>query len=155
MKKRDLTVSGMWYFNAHAQSPMHFFALSFLKVPTTCLRTAMAMARLCFCTRLCLSAGLPEPFLDAYVISTKGWLGVAKVSCILRHWGFQLILAYSLARPAILVVGKGRKGIFISSLSFLFLFLSCPYLLSPPLSLLFSPFHWATTQNDPQGLTGC
>ena len=31
--------------------------------------------------------------------------GVAKVSCILRHWGVQLILAYSWARPAIIVAG--------------------------------------------------
>ena len=51
-----------------------------------------------------------------------------------------LILAYSWARPAILVAGKGRGGnIFISSvssLSFLFLFLPCPPLSSPLLSLL-------------------
>ena len=37
-----------------------------------------------------------------------GWSGGAKVLCILHHWGVQLILAYSWARPAILVVGKGR-----------------------------------------------
>ena len=30
-----------------------------------------------------------------------------------HHWGVQLILAYSWARPAILVVGKGRGGIFL------------------------------------------
>ena len=68
-----------------------------------------------------------------------GWLGGAKVSFILRHRGVQLILAYSWARPAILVAGKGRGGVFISSfssLSFLFLFLSCPSLSSPLLSLL-------------------
>ena len=35
---------------------------------------------------------------------------MAKVSCILRHCSMQLILAYSWARPAILVVGKGREG---------------------------------------------
>ena len=38
--------------------------------------------------------------------------GVAKVSCILRHRVVQLILAYSLARPAIPVAGKGRGGMF-------------------------------------------
>ena len=68
------------------------------------------------------------------------WSGGAKVLCILHHWGVQLILAYSWARPAILVVGKGRGGnVFISSvssLSFLFLFLPCPSLSSPLLSLL-------------------
>ena len=42
-----------------------------------------------------------------------GWSGVAKVSCILRHRGIQLILAYSWARPAILVAGKGRGGMFL------------------------------------------
>ena len=37
---------------------------------------------------------------------------MAKVSCSLRHWGIQLILAYSWARPAILVADKGRGGMF-------------------------------------------
>ena len=35
-----------------------------------------------------------------------GWFGEAKVLCILRHQGIQLILAYSWARPAILEAGK-------------------------------------------------
>ena len=60
-----------------------------------------------------------------------GWLGSAKVSCILRHRGVQLILAYSWARPAILVAGKGRWGIF---LFLLFLhFHSCSFLPYPSL----------------------
>ena len=66
------------------------------------------------------------------------WSGGAKVSCILCHWGVQLILAYSWARPVILVAGKGRGNVFISfvsSLSFLFLFLPCPSLSSLLLSL--------------------
>ena len=42
-----------------------------------------------------------------------GWSGGAKVSCILRHWGVQLILVYSWARPAILVAGKGRGGMYL------------------------------------------
>ena len=69
-----------------------------------------------------------------------GWSGGAKVLCILHHRGVQLILTYSWARPAVLVVGKGRGGMFfissVSSLSFLFLFLPCPSLSSPLLSLL-------------------
>ena len=89
---------------------------------------------------------------------TRGWSGGAKVLCILHHWGVQLILAYSWARPAILVVGKGRGGMF---LFLLFLhFHSCSSFFPVPLfhllySLfyLFSPFLWETTQNDPQGLT--
>ena len=87
-----------------------------------------------------------------------GWSGGAKVLCILHHWGVQLILAYSWARPAILVVGKGRGGMF---LFLLFLhFHSCSSFSPVPLfhllySLfyLFSPFLWEMTQNDPQGLT--
>ena len=70
-----------------------------------------------------------------------GWSDVAKVSYILHQWGVQLILAGSWARPAILVSGKGkgRGGMFISSvssLSFLFFFLPCPSLSSPLLFLL-------------------
>ena len=68
-----------------------------------------------------------------------GWSDVLKVSCILRHRGVQLTLAYSWARPTILLAGKGRGDIFISSgslLSFLFLFLPCPSYSSHPLSLL-------------------
>ena len=42
-----------------------------------------------------------------------GWTGVAKVSCILRHQSVQLILVYNWARPAILVAGKGRRGMFL------------------------------------------
>ena len=84
--------------------------------------------------------------------------GGAKVSCILRHWGVQLILAYSWARPAILVAGKGRGGIF---LFLLFLhFHSCSSFFPVPffhlfyfLFYLFSPFLREMTQNDPQGLT--
>ena len=55
-------------------------------------------------------APIPDP--RAAVSYWWGWLGVVKVSCILRHWGAQLILAYSLARPAILVAGKGRDACF-------------------------------------------
>ena len=87
-----------------------------------------------------------------------GWSGGAKVLCILHHWGVQLILAYSWARPAILVVGKGRGGMFLVLL--ILHFHSCSSFFPVPLfnllySLLylFSPFLWETTQNDPQGLT--
>ena len=91
-------------------------------------------------------------------IASLGWSGGAKVLCILHHRGVQLILAYNWARPAILVVGKGRGGMF---LFLLFLhFLSCSSFFPVPLfhllySLfyLFSPFLWETTQNDSQGLT--
>ena len=68
-----------------------------------------------------------------------GWLGGVKVSCILRHRGIQLILAYSWARPAILVAGKDRWGIFLFLLFLHFhscSFLPCPSLSSLLLSLL-------------------
>ena len=35
------------------------------------------------------------------------------MSCTSRHRGVQLVLAYSWARPAILVAGKGRRGMFL------------------------------------------
>ena len=54
--------------------------------------------------------------------------------------GIHLIFAYSWARPAILVAGKGRGGMFfissVSSPSLLFLFLPCPSLSSLLLPLL-------------------
>ena len=100
------------------------------------------------------------PFIVCWLIYTSrvGWSGGAKVLCILHHRGVQLILAYSWARPAILVVGKGRGGMF---LFLLFLhFHSCSSFFPVPLFYLFyclfylfSPFLWETTQNDPQGLT--
>ena len=69
-----------------------------------------------------------------------GWSGGAKVLCILDHRGVQLILAYSWARPAILVVGKGRGGMF---LFLLFLhFNSCSSFFPVPLfHLLYSLFY--------------
>ena len=57
------------------------------------------------------------------------------ITC-LHHWGVQLILAYSWARPAILVVGKGRGGMF---LFLLFLhFHSCSSFFPVPLFHLYS-----------------
>ena len=41
------------------------------------------------------------------------WLDGAKLLYTFRHWGVQLILAYSWARPAILVASKGRGGMFL------------------------------------------
>ena len=52
-------------------------------------------------------------FYVVFFFTERGWSGGAKVLCILHHWGVQLILAYSWARPAILVVGKGRGGMFL------------------------------------------
>ena len=110
---------------------------------------------LCYRTQRAVVNG---EFSEWAPVLSGGWSGGAKVLCILHHWGVQLILAYSWARPAILVVGKGRGGVF---LFLLFLhFHSCSSFFPVPLfhllySLfyLFSPFLWETTQNDPQGLT--
>ena len=70
------------------------------------------------------------------------WSGGAKVSCSLHHRGVQLILAYSWARPATLVAGKGRGGMFLFLL--LLHFHSCspffPVLLFLLLYYLFSLF---------------
>ena len=59
----------------------------------------------------------------------RGWLGVAKVLCILRHRGVHLILTYSWPRLAILVAGKSRGGMF-SFLLFLILLLHFSVLLA-------------------------
>ena len=82
----------------------------------------------------------------------RRWLGVAKVSCILRHLGVQLILAYIWARPAIIVAGKGIEGMFfissVSSLSFLSSFFPVPlFQFLCYLFCLLSPSLWETTQN--------
>ena len=55
---------------------------------------------------------LSSPLLSLLSLFS-GWLGGAKVSCIFCHRGVQLILAYSWARPAILVAGKGREVMFL------------------------------------------
>ena len=71
--------------------------------------------------------------------------GVAKVSCILREREVQLILACSWARPAILVAGKVREGMFLFLLFVHYipvLFPPCPSLLisSTISSISFLPF---------------
>ena len=75
----------------------------------------------------------------------RGRSGGAKVLCILCHRGVQLILAYSWARPAILVAGKGRGGMFLfllflhfHSCSSIFLFLS--FISSTVSSITLLPF---------------
>ena len=81
-----------------------------------------------------------------------GWLGGAKALFIPHHWGVQLILTYSWARPAILVAGKGRGGMFL--LCF-FTFIPVPFSSHPSLSSLLSLFFLSLGDdtNDPQGLT--
>ena len=66
----------------------------------------------------------------------EGWLGEARMSCILHHQGVQLILAYSWARPAVLAAGMGRWG--------MFLFLLCLHFHSFPLSPLSLSFNSCT-----------
>ena len=75
------------------------------------------------------------------IVRPSGWVGEAKVSYILSHRCAQLILAYSWARPATLAAGRGRGGMFLFLLflhfhSFSSIFLPCPSLSSPLLSLL-------------------
>ena len=52
----------------------------------------------------------------------RGWLGEAKVSCILCHRVIQLILAYSWAGPAVCTAGKDRGGMFLFLLFLLIYF---------------------------------
>ena len=126
---------------------------------TSCFTKVKIFVQICYC--ICPMEILYQNILKICSFLTytcRGWSGGAKVSCILCHRGVQLILAYSWARPAILVAGKGRGGMF---LFLLFLhFHSCSSFFPVPLFHLFdylfyhsSPFLWETTQNDPQGLT--
>ena len=71
---------------------------------------------------------------------------MTKVSCILRRGGVQLILAYSWARPVILVAGKVRGGMFL----LLFLhFLSCSSFFPVPFfHLLCYLFHLLSLGDD-------
>ena len=69
------------------------------------------------------------------------WVGagldLTKMSCILHHRGIQLRLAYSWARPSILVAGKDREGMFLFLLFLHFNSCSLSSLsLSLPLSVL-------------------
>ena len=88
-------------------------------------------------------AGWSGPLYSSWSYSTipifmTGWLGEAKVLCILHHWGVQLILTCSWARPAILAAGKGRGWMFLFLLFLYchsFSFLLYPSLSSPLLSL--------------------
>ena len=73
------------------------------------------------------------------------WSGGAKVACILRHRGVQLILAYSWARPAVLVASKGRGGMFLFFYFFTFIpvplsSLSLSFISSTISSISFLPF---------------
>ena len=75
----------------------------------------------------------------------RGWSGGAKVSCILRHRGVQLILAYNWARPVTLVAGKGRGGMFYFFCFFTFIlvrlsYLSLSFISSTISSISFLPF---------------
>ena len=117
---------------------------------------------LCFFIRSVLGAGWGRRHISISFIPTLSfafflfgvWTDGAKVSCFLRHWGVGLILAYSWARPAILVAGKGRGGMLLFPL-FLHFDSCSSFFLDPLFHLfyLFSLFLWETTQNDPQGLT--
>ena len=51
-------------------------------------------------------------------LEVGGWLGVAKVSGILRHRDVQLILASSWVRCTILIAGKDRGGVILLSPAF-------------------------------------
>ena len=97
------------------------------------------------------------PICYSCLSQRAGWLGEAKVLCLLHHWGVQLILTCSWARPAILAAGKGR-GVEGECFYFFCFFtvIHFPFSSIPLFHLLYylsSPFLWETTQNDPQGLT--
>ena len=80
----------------------------------------------------------------AFSLLELGWSGGAKVSCSFRHLGVQLILAYSWARPAILVAGKGIVGMFLFLLFLHFPSCSSLFISSAISSISFSPSHKMT-----------
>ena len=64
-----------------------------------------------------------------------GWLGEAKVSCILRHRSVQLILAYSWARPAIFAAVSVEVGWGGGECFYFFCFFTIIHLPSSPVPL--------------------
>ena len=81
-------------------------------------------------------------------------LSLSSLSGILYHRGVQkILLAYSMARPAVLVAGEGTGGmlLFLHFHSFPSFFLVSHFHLLSYLFYMFSPF--LKTPNDPQGLT--
>ena len=95
--------------------------------------------------------------LPLSLLWTLGVVGCGECVVYLSHQDVQLILAYSWARPAILVASKDREGMFLFILFLHFHFCSSffpvPLFHLYYLFCLFSPFLLETTQNDPQGLT--
>ena len=92
----------------------------------------------------CFFYQIAENLPKVYSVSRE-WSGGAKVSCILCHRGVQLILAYSWARPAILVAGKGTGGCFYFFCFFTFIpvplsSLSLSFISSTISSTFFLPF---------------
>ena len=92
-----------------------------------------------------MSYRLIIPKYDGHTSNCGGWSGGAKVSCILRHRGVQLILAYNWARPVTLVAGKGRGGMFYFFCFFTFIlvrlsYLSLSFISSTISSISFLPF---------------
>ena len=112
--KRDKRVPLPYWVDVHADLRLCWLHRSYC-------RFCRALAQ----NSLLLGDSAYEPFLifavypclrivhDNDSCAYRGWLGVAKVSCILRHKGVQLILAYSWARPVVHVEGKGRGGMFL------------------------------------------
>ena len=73
---------------------------------------------------LCKTSGISSCHLNfrSFLRQRVGWLGEAKVSCILRYRGAHLILAYIWARPAILTVDMSRGEMFVVLFFFFFFF---------------------------------
>ena len=99
---------------------------------------AVLFSCVCYCNcavLFCRCLFLVSSSFGGVFLCLRGWPGGAKVSCILCHRGVQLILAYSWARPAILVVGKGSGAMLLFHL-----FLPCSSFFPVPLSSLFISF---------------
>ena len=79
-------------------------------IPNHC---KLHLTRVYVCNSFCKHIPSSDVLCFAVIATHFGvWSSVVKVSCILHHQCVQLLLAYSWARPAILVAGKGSGWMF-------------------------------------------
>ena len=86
--------------------------------------------------------------MQVFLVETNtkgGGVGCGEGVVYLMSGGIQLILAYSSARPAVLVAGKGRGGMFYFFCFFIFIpvplsSLSLSFISSTISSIIFLPF---------------
>ena len=146
----------IFFFKTKNCSMMIFSLVAMIGLEKCCI-TSACLQWLCHSGERIVTRGPLVYIIYTFLFGYKR-LGVVGCGerCILCHRGIQLILAYSWARLAILVAGKGRGGMFLFLL-FLY-FHSCSSFFPVPLFYLhiylfclFSPFLRETTQMTHKG----